>query len=50
MSPFPTQKWILAERKKKEEDEDKLEMKWLTEEIKQFKQGLYLPMPMPLPF
>ena len=43
-------KRILAERKKKEEEEDKLEMKSLLEEMKQFKQALYLPTPMPLPF
>ena len=43
-------KRILAERKKKQEDEDKLEMKSLLEEMKQFKQAHFLPMPMPTPF
>ena len=40
-------KRILAERKKKQEDEDKLEMKSLLEEMKQFKQAHFLPVPMP---
>ena len=32
----------------KEEDKDKLEMRWLLEEMKKFKQALYLPTPLPL--